>query len=340
MVLFAASNALAMEPIRPGQESSLIRAVFADRHLWLLSDAGQLSAVAENGDERVPYDLSTPVLDLCASDGHPTILTGGNDRTWALRRWTHQAWLTVEQIPTAGDELIALDCTTNATTLLTSKRLIEIDQDGRVHAVQLEEKLPPGIVTAIYRKGDDIFVGINSGEWGGGLHLIDKRTGEIVSIERNESGELCGGPLNGDCDPVNGIAAEPWNPHCFAAAVGLVHMMMHGRIVEVCGEKIRPLYTKAYVSGGWGVLLKSRKPSSETIAFFGITSSNGSLWAVGADGLYRIDSSGNATITPLPDFKTIGHIKISFKHPQLILVMTDVNQRRSLSGSVPMLVPR
>jgi hypothetical protein len=340
VALLAACDALAVEPIRPGQESSLIRAVFADRHLWLLSDAGQLSAIEDNGDARVPYDLSTPVLDLCASDGLPMIITGGDNRTWALHRWTNHAWPTVKQVPTEGDGLIALSCAAKATTLLTSKRLIEIGQDGQLHIVQLREKLPPGIVTAIYRQGDHIFVSINGGEWGGGLTRIDGRTGAIVPIERNESGELCGGPLSSGCDPGNGIAAEPWNPRCFAVAVGLIHMMMHGRVVEICGENIRSLYTKAFVSDGWGIMSKGRKPLSETIAFFGITSSNGSLWAVGADGLYRIDSSGKATITPLPAFKTIDHIRVSFKHPQLILVMTDVNQRRSLSGSVPMLVPR
>jgi hypothetical protein len=125
-----------------------------------------------------------------------------------------------------------------------------------------------------------------------------------------------------------------------AVAVGLIHMMMNGSIIEICGENIRPLYTKAYVSQSWGAMLKGKKPPPETMAFFGITSSDDSLWAVGTDGLYRIDSSGKATITPLPDFETIDHIKVSFKHPKLILVMTDANQRRSLSGSVPMLVPR
>jgi len=340
MTLFAACDVHAMEPVRPGQESFLMRAVFADGQLWLLSDAGQLSAVAENGDKRVPYDLSAPVLDLCASNGHPTIITEGKDQTWVLRRWANQAWATVKRVPTKGDHLVSLDCATDGTTLLTSKRLIEIGHDDDLHAVQLKGKLPPGIVTAIYRKGNDIFVGINGGEWGGGLHIIDKKTGTIAPLERNESGGLCGGPLNSKCDPVNGIAAEPWNPRCFAIAVGLVHMRMHGSVIEVCGEKIRPLYAKTYVPSGWDILLNRRRRSSDTIAFFGITASNDSLWAVGTDGLYRIDSSGNATVTPFSDFKTIDHIKISFRDPQLILVMTDIDQRRSLSGGVPMLVPR
>jgi len=34
----------------------------------------------------------------------------------------------------------------------------------------------------------------------------------VSAIERNTSGELCGGPLNTECDPVNGIAAEPQKP--------------------------------------------------------------------------------------------------------------------------------
>jgi hypothetical protein len=299
-----------------------------------------LSAIAESGTERISQHLSTPVLDLCVSGGHATIVTDGGSQAWLISRWTSEAWTTVEQVPTESDNLIAFGCAADSITLLTSKRMIEIGKDRQLHAVQLKGKLSVGTVTDIYRAGDDIFVGVDAGEWGGGLRRISEKTGEIAVIEQNESGKLCGGLLNSACDPVNGIAAEPWDTDCFVVAVGLVHMLMKGGIVEVCGKDVRPLYTKTYVSNRWGNLPKGRKPPPETVAFFGITSGAGALWAVGIDGLYEIDRSGKAVITPLPHFKTVGDIQVSFGHPDLILVMTDVNQRHSLSGSVPMLVPR
>lgn len=335
-------SAFAVEPVRPSQESSLIRAVFAEQRLWLLSDAGELSTITENGDERITQRLPAPVLDLCVSEGHPMVVTGGHGESsiWTLRKWINQAWATVAVVPSDGDHLIAINCTVGTTTVLTTNRLITIGQDGAAHAVNLPGKLHPGIVSASYSNVDQFFVAINAGEWGGGLQRINRNTGKIVEVERNISRALCGGPLNSSCDPVNGIAPEPWRPDCLAVAVGLVHMLTHGSVVEVCGDAIKPLYVKTHTSGMWAGLLKGRTPPPETVAFFGLTSRDDTLWAVGTDGLYEIDKHGAATITALPRFKSIGGIDVSFDNPQVILVMTSANERHSVSGSVPMLVPR
>lgn len=71
-----------------------------------------------------------------------------------------------------------------------------------------------------------------------------RRTGKVTVIEKNSTGDLCGGPLNASCDPVNGIADEPWRPDCVAIAIGLVHFSPHGRIVEVCRDEVRRVYFK------------------------------------------------------------------------------------------------
>jgi hypothetical protein len=336
--------AFAMEPVRPGQESSLIRAVFAEQRLWLLSDAGELSTITENGDERITQKLPAPVLDLCVSEGYPMVVTGGQGESaiWTLRKWINQTWSTVAVVPGGADHLVAINCTSGTATVLTTNRLITIGKDGAAHAVNLSKELSPvpRIVSATYSNADQFFVAINAGEWGGGLRRINRNTGKIVEVERNISGAMCGGPLNSSCDPVNGIAPEPWRPDCLAVAVGLVHMSTHGSVVEVCGDTIRPLYVKTYTSGMWAALLKGRAPPPETVAFFGLTSRGGTLWAAGTDGLYQIDEHGVATFTALPPFRTIGGIDVSFDNPQVVLVMTSANKRHSVSGSVPMLVPR
>jgi hypothetical protein len=175
--------------------------------------------------------------------------------------------------------------------------------------------------------------------WGGGLRRIDRRSGNITVIERNSTGELCGGPLNTSCDPVNGITAEPWKPDCIVAVVGLVYFKPHGRLVEVCGDRVQRLYYKPFGDIRSAVRSKDDEPFS-TVAFLGLTREGDTVWAVGIDGIYGIEAGGMAHFVPLPHFKDIGGVSISFELPHFVLVLTNVNQRRSISGAVPLLVPR
>jgi hypothetical protein len=342
LVAVFAGTAFALEPKRAGQESFLARAVFAEGQLWVLSDAGELSSIADGEDLRVERVLPEPALDLCRWDYRPAVITckrkGCTD--WILRRWADGGWYTEAKIPTQNDELVALSCAGNRITLLTTRRIIGLTGDKR-STLMLSEPLGRGLVTSMQVTPDQVFVGMNAGERGGGLRRIDRKSGKITNVARNATGELCGGPLNSACDPVNGIASEPWRPHCVAVAVGLVHYAPHGRIVEVCGDKVQRLYFKPYeVEGLSG---KPRGKSDEpfsTVAFFGLTRQGDALWAAGIDGIYRIGAHGTVRSTPLPRFKEIGGIRVSFDSPNVVLVLTNINQRRSISGSAPMIVPR
>jgi hypothetical protein len=186
---------------------------------------------------------------------------------------------------------------------------------------------------------DAVWVGFNVGEWGGGLRRISRNNGTVQTVERNRSGELCGGPLNSGCDPVNGVITAPWNPACVVAAIGLVHMMSHGRIVEVCGSNVRRLYYKALDPQPPRNKLDEGEPAS-TVAFFGLTRNGNTWWAVGIDGLYRFDGAHQPMFSPLPKFENKGGYWVSFAVPGIALVLTDVNQRRSMSGSVPIMAAR
>jgi hypothetical protein len=77
-----------------------------------------------------------------------------------------------------------------------------------------------------------------------------------------------------------------------------------------------------------------------TLPFFGIATVDANLWAVGIDGIYRIAHDGVAKVSTLPDFQQIGNVSVSFAVPSVVLVRTDVNKRRSVSGSAPMIVAR
>lgn len=337
-----AGNAFALEPKRAGQESFLTRAVFAEGRLWLLSDAGELSSIAEGKHAQAEEVLPEPALDLCLRDRRPAVITckrkGCTD--WTLRQWTNGKWLVQAKVPAQNDELLALSCDGARVTLLTTRRIIDLVGDKHSTLV-LSEPLRTGLVTSVHVTPERLFVGLNAGEWGGGLRRIDRKSGKITKVERNATGELCAGPLNSRCDPVNGIAAEPWKPDCVALAVGLVHFEPRGRIVEVCGDSVQQLYSKRYaVEDSSDQTAGTSDERFPTVAFFGLTRQGDALWAAGIDGIYRIDAAGVAQSTPLPVFEEIGGIRVSFDSPHFVLVRTSVNQRRSISGSVPMIVPR
>jgi hypothetical protein len=98
------------------------------------------------------------------------------------------------------------------------------------------------------------------------------------------------------------------------------------------------LYYKSYGDNRSSNRSKDDEPFS-TVAFSGLTREGDRLWAVGIDGIYAIGPGGTALI-PLPHFKDTGGMAVSFDLPHFVLVLTNVNQRRSISEAVPLLVPR
>jgi len=327
-----AAPAPAQAPDPP--QAYLIRGAFADGRLWLLTESGTLLSVAEDSQATVPETLPEPVLDLCRSGGAIVILTGqrGGGRAWTVRRRAGGAWRIAGQASRRGDRLIAMDCSDGLVTLLTSERIVEMRRGGP-HDVALADDLPHARVnTALFGTPRHLYLGLNSGEWGGGLRRIDRRNGAIVTIERSTPEDRCrGGPLNSACDPVHAIAAEPWRPECVIVAIGLVHFMSHGRLVEVCGERVEALYSSEISDADF---------AGSSTAFFGLARVGDSLRAVGIDGVYRLSAGGAVERSPFPRWRRIGDVALSFDLPDVVLVVTQVNRRASVSGGAPMIVPR
>lgn len=339
-----------LEPVREGQETFISRAVFAEGRLWLLSDGGQMFTLTEQADERTEVVLPDPALELWLWDGKPAIATcpRTNCENWALRRWLNGAWHIEAIVPNWNDDLLAVN-SDGATTLLTSRRIATL-VNGATSTVTLSIPLrndPPvspldyARVTSVAFTAQNLYVGLNAGEWGGGLRSIDRNTGTIAVVESNASGDLCGGPLNTECDPVNGVIVEPGKPHCVVAAIGLVHMATRGRIVEVCGAAIRRIYFKPFDDGsGKSPILEGQDEPFSTVSFFGLIRHQDDKWAVGIDGLYRFGLEGAPQIVSLPKFKAVGGVYVSFDLPDIVVVLTDINSRNAVSGSTPMLVSR
>ncbi|TFI57577.1 hypothetical protein E2493_14520 [Sphingomonas parva] len=322
-------------PAEAGEED-LQRIVFADGRLWMLTIKGHLLSLAP--DEAEPRRSAGKTIDICRlGDGMLALAQRGE--VWRLRLRTDGRWRNLPAVPTEGDTLVALGCEGEQAMLVTSRRLIDL-QAGTPRAVRLNGELQRlHMATAAPGDAEFAWIGFNVGEWGGGLMRIHRRSGRLEKVHSNRSGEICGGPLNTDCDPVNGIVASPSDPSCAVAAIGMLHMMSHGRIVEVCGTRIRRLYFKALAPQPPAGTLDEGEPSS-TVSFFGLALAGGDLWAVGIDGLHRLRPGQPPQFRPLPKFTDRGGYMVSFDVPGVVLVLSNANQRVSLSGAIPLMAVR
>jgi hypothetical protein len=111
------------------------------------------------------------------------------------------------------------------------------------------------------------------------------------------------------------------------AAVGLVHFVPSGRLVEVCGTEVRTFYERPYPlkQSGW--------KQDGTVAFFDLAVFDDTLCAVGVDGIHRIKSDGSSTVDPLPKFRSVGGIWLNDERPDRPLILSTA--WLAVSGGVP-----
>jgi hypothetical protein len=320
-------------------DADVLRAAYFQGQLWLLSDSGKVWSIAEAGGTETVHPLGK-VADLCLGARGPVALVQ-SDESWTVHRWSGGAWRTDRSIGRGGDTLSALSCEGEQEIILTSRRILDLKPGRR--PIRLNEQLKlPAVRSVVHARPDALYVGLNSGEWGGGLRRIDRRTGGIRIIERNATGELCGGPLNTNCDPIHGVATIPWKPDCVAAAVGLHHMSSHGRIAQICGDRVETLFTQIAdrLTRNPKKIAEAAEGDDGAVAFFGLAATDNALLAAGDDGLYRLDGSGKVTYRPWPRFHRIGAVLVSFEDPDAALVISLINGRASVGWAAPLMAPR
>ncbi len=168
-------------------------------------------------------------------------------------------------------------------------------------------------------RGTKVYVGYDEGEWGGGLQQVDLGTGVV--------GDLLGGG-----GPVTGLEADPLDPNCVFASVGLIHFFARGEVDRVCGSTIKTVLKRRLTDGAG-----EAEQGDPTEPFFGLARSNNIVWAISPLGLYRLDDSAKPAI-PLPPLSPIGGVPMSFAVPGLVVVQTDLNWGMSLSGPTPLVI--
>lgn len=219
--------------------------------------------------------------------------------------------------------------------VVSQKSIDVLSGDGGWKSILLVGQLRQGVQVQIASPadGNSAYVGVNRGEWGGGLLRVDLKTGAVVSIERRDTEKLCSGPLNSDCDPVTGVIPDPRNKECVLAAIGLVHFLSHGRILRVCGEQVSVVFEHP------GTEEVNGRKLEVSDAFYGLASANGGFWSVTPEALYRFGADENAPVrSSLPNLHLESGIYMSRDLPGVIVISTDVNWAVSVSGYTPLVV--
>jgi hypothetical protein len=216
---------------RDEHDASISRALYLRNQLWLLSDKGNVSRIREGGSNREQIALPEPAVDLWEQQSTVAVLTckPGECVNWKVLQWDREKWVESATINTKGDSYIGVGGGDSTLIVLTSSRIIEVTGNSQ-KITTLSEKLTSSLVTSLFVTSDYILVGKNSGEWGGGLLRVDRKSGVVTHVD--------GSLIRPSLDPVNAIVSEPWKPICAVAAVGMIHAYSHGRLVEICVSPI------------------------------------------------------------------------------------------------------
>jgi hypothetical protein len=321
--------------------------VFEGR-LWLLGtmtsskdvSGGLVSLALADDSRRVHFERG--VIDIRKSGRDLWVLRhpSPDKQDFVVSVWKNGAFEELARFASSEKDVpFALSNSANGLTVLSTRaiRIFSAGQRTWVR-IKLKGRLRGGFQDSIASptSGRKIYVGFNTGEWGGGLQEIDVKTGIVTNVERRDTKELCDGPLNSDCDPVTGVIPDPQDKDCVLAAVGLVHMMSHGRILRVCGKNVSVIFEKSVMVDD--SLLNNAKMSE---AFFGLVPSpDEGFWGLTSEALYRFGADGTKKEEyPLPKLAPISGIYLSRDLPGVIVVRTDANWAVSLGGYTPLVIP-
>ncbi|OYW81486.1 MAG: hypothetical protein B7Z26_05020 [Asticcacaulis sp. 32-58-5] len=179
------------------------------------------------------------------------------------------------------------------------------------------------------------YVGMDAGEWGGGLHRIDRSTSEVITIGPKNG--KCGDVLYPECDAVTGVAPIPWKPDCVAVTTGKAHLStMRGALIEVCGTEVRVMLQKEYQPA------PPIKPDAQYpvghVPFLGVYTKGDVLTALTASHAYEFRDGNLTDERPLPPREILGGVSVSFGDADIVRVQPYVQTATSRAYGYPLLI--
>lgn len=328
------------------QANQRIKKVFFDSdRLWILALDGSLMTLDLRGGSTEVVAPDKYVFDIYRNSAKQLyLLAGASIDSPAMRVWqkTGSSWNAGSELQRdRRDAVLGLKEYRNGLLVLTQHNIYLQDESAKWNTVPVKSDLGGAYQTpfAVTENGY-IYLGINLGEFGGGLLQVSIATGRVKRLVKKDKPDLCAGPLNPECDPVTGVIKDPANPSCVIASIGLRHFDESGRLIRVCNESISVVFSKSYKEIYSEEKAKTSDEKSDeysTEAIFDLVLGEKDYWAVTGRGVYHFIPGTGPTFHAMPKLRTLSGLNLSDEIPNIIVISTNINWSHSLSGYTPLI---
>lgn len=237
----------------------IAKVIFHSNLLWTLGQNGVLLQTDLTKKRVEAFTYADYVADIYVSDKNELYLLAGeraDASVWRILKQDDDGWSEVSALKTDGEpkkkdedvrEIIGLTEYQNRFLILAETKVYLQAKENDWKTVKLQTKGNLGLQTPFAATSDGyVYVGLNHGEFGGGLRRIDLKDGNVKNIEKKTVGDICARPLDSQCDPVTAVVKDAENSNAVLAAVGLRHFSEQGRIVRVSGGNVDVVFNKTY----------------------------------------------------------------------------------------------
>lgn len=340
----------------------IAKVAFHSNSLWTLGKFGVLLQIDLIKKKAAPFEFGQYVADILVDEKNDFYVLAGekeNSGDWRILKKDGADWLEIDALkikekPVKKDEearrIIGLTKYRNGFLVLTQDEIYWQKNGDGWESVELQNKARLGLQTPFVATGDGfVYFGLNHGEWGGGLWQINIKNGQTEVVEKKSHGKICFKPLDQQCDPVTSIVKDSENPNAVLAGIGLRHFSEHGRIVKVAAGDVSVVFNKTYSYDEKSRKLVPENPcdgknepenleSDGSEGVFGMQSDGQSVWLVTGRAVYKLAGGKLETCSPMPEkLEQVDGIAVSEEIQGIILVGTDINWEKSLSGTTPLI---
>ncbi len=297
--------------------------VVLDSHTLLSFDASLHSTRVHLPGVRVVAILRARSGALWALDDAPAVWTGDGS-----------SWTNAYQAPPLppGDAALALAERSSRPVIMTRTSAITFNEHNAPSRKQLDMHLPKSLQSecAITEAGF-AYIGVNFGEFGGGLIRIDLATGRVGSADHEAGEGGCSGTMNPTCHPVTAVLVDDSAPDCVWAAIGIRHMgFEHGGVVRVCdGRHFIVDFEKPAEVDFYG----HKFPTTEPV--MGLARARAGFVASTPYAAYVVDE-GAARRLEWGQPREVCGLSLFAPTPEVLGVLTRINNRLSVSGLMPL----
>jgi hypothetical protein len=295
-------------------------AVF-QKKLWLVGSSGSLVFIdPANATRRTVFSDNT--VAVAEADGALWVLRKVSgvhevgqrcpERNYFVTRFMNDAQFDSGPFDvSASDCLVTFIADSDAPVVLFNSAIRRLDVDsGTWTSLKLAGDLRGAgerVATALVR-GRLLYLGLDIGEFGGGVQRVDLGNG---LVEGWEGGDGCARPLDSDCDPITSIIVDTQRPDCVLASVALEHMIFsRGRVVRICDDRADVIFEREYVED----------EIDQTEAVYGLAPARPQgFWAVTRQGLYKVNGN-SVTALPPPRWERLSTLWISRDIPGALMV--------------------